>query len=90
MFSLSSPEADEPTTYDDQPDVELEKDEALHRFEASFDRLPPKQRAALHLRYREELPVAEVAKALGMSVKSVESLLYRAKQALRSSMKNQE
>jgi len=90
MFSLSSPEADEPATYEDQADVELEKDEAQRRFEANFDRLPPKQRAVLHLRYREELPVVEVAKALGTSVKSAESLLYRAKQALRNSMKNQE
>jgi RNA polymerase sigma-70 factor (ECF subfamily) len=90
VFSLSNPEMDEPEADDDLPDVELEKDESRRRFEANFNRLPPKQRAALHLRYSEELPVAELAKALGMSVKAVESLLYRAKQALRNSMKNQE
>lgn len=90
VFSLASSESDEPATDDDLPDVELEKDEARRWFEANFNRLPPKHRAALHLRYREELLVVEVAKALGTSVKSVESLLYRAKQALRNSMKDQE
>jgi len=69
------------------PDEQLDDAERQRVFERAFQRLPPRQRAALHLRYREELPVAEVARALGVSVKSAESLIFRGKAALRERMK---
>jgi len=70
------------------PDRQLLQDEAQVRFEYEFNRLPPRQRAALHLRYRENLPVAEVAAAMSVSLKSVESLLSRAKETLRARLRN--
>lgn len=66
------------------PEQILEKEERRIRFEVEFNRLPPRQRAVLHLRYREEMSVSEVAQVMGASVKSVESLLFRAKKTLRS------
>ncbi len=46
-------------------------------------RLSGHQRAALTLRYLDGLPVAEVAELLGRSVHATETLLVRAKVALR-------
>ena len=45
--------------------------------------LPPLQRAAVALRYVDDLPVDEVARALGKSRKATESLLSRARASLR-------
>ena len=45
--------------------------------------LPWPQRAALTLRYLDGLPVAEVAACLGRSVHATETLLVRARAALR-------
>jgi RNA polymerase sigma-70 factor (ECF subfamily) len=83
---------------DDNDDVEMEvADEspdpeqlAIHRDEVgrlnrAFQQLPPRQRAALHLRYREGLPVKDVAQALGVSVKSAESLIFRGKRSVAKS-----
>jgi RNA polymerase sigma-70 factor (ECF subfamily) len=69
------------------PDEQLDDAERQRVFERAFQRLLPRQRAALHLRYREELSVAEVARALGVSVKSAESLIFRGKAALRSKVR---
>jgi RNA polymerase sigma-70 factor, ECF subfamily len=46
--------------------------------------LNPMQRAALTLRYVDDLPVPEVARVLGRSVHATETLLVRAKRAFRS------
>lgn len=46
--------------------------------------LPAEQRAAMVLRYVDDLPVAEVARQLGRSVHATESLLARAKATLRT------
>ncbi|HEX9259403.1 MAG TPA: RNA polymerase sigma factor [Acidimicrobiales bacterium] len=46
-------------------------------------KLPPAQRAAIALRYVDDLPVHDVAHALGKSTKATESLLSRAREALR-------
>lgn len=47
-------------------------------------RLNPSQRAALTLRYRDGLPVAEVAELLGRSVAATENLLARSRSAFRN------
>jgi RNA polymerase sigma-70 factor (ECF subfamily) len=47
--------------------------------------LPPLQRAALVLRYGDDLPVGEVARIVGKSVHATESLLARGRSALRAS-----
>lgn len=56
--------------------------------EQALLKLPPRQRAAVHLRYREELSVVEVAEALGVSFKSAESLLFRSRESLRIHLKS--
>ena len=50
---------------------------------AALARLPGPQRAALTLRYLDGLPVGEVAACLGRSVHANETLLVRARAALR-------
>jgi RNA polymerase sigma-70 factor (ECF subfamily) len=46
-------------------------------------RLPPKLQAAVTLHYLEGLPVAEVARVLGVAPGTVKSRLSRARDALR-------
>lgn len=64
---------------DDPWEHELDADAAHH----ALARLSGHQRAALTLRYLDGLPVAEVAELLGRSVHATETLLVRAKVALR-------
>ena len=66
-------EADDP--WDEHLDVQV-----AH---AALARLPGPQRAALTLRYLDGLPVAEVAEYLGRSEHATETLLVRARAALR-------
>jgi len=54
--------------------------EAAH---AALSRLSGTQRAALTLRYLDGLPVAQVAQHLGRSLRATETLLARARTALR-------
>jgi RNA polymerase sigma-70 factor, ECF subfamily len=61
--------------WDDRLDAE-----AAH---AALSRLPVPQRMALTLRYLDGLPVAEVAEHLGRSLHATETLLVRARAALR-------
>ena len=53
---------------------------------ALLDGLPPRQRAALTLRYVHDLPDAAIAKALGCRTGTVRSLLSRGREALRSEL----
>lgn len=62
----------------DVPNADGEVTEAL----AS---LTPEHRAALVLRYVDDLPVSDIARMLGRSVRATESLLVRARAALRDS-----
>jgi RNA polymerase sigma-70 factor (ECF subfamily) len=51
---------------------------------AWLERLPPRTRAALVLRYVDDLPVGAVAAALGVSTRAAESLLARGRRQLRT------
>ena len=51
---------------------------------AALAELPDDQRAALVLRYVDDLPVADVARHLDRSVRATESLLARGRAALRA------
>ena len=52
--------------------------------------LPERQRAAIVLTYYEELPNAEAAAVLDMKLKAFESLLFRARAALRTAFEARE
>lgn len=52
----------------------------------TIESLPWRQRAAIVLRYYEDLPHSEIAELLGCSVKATESLISRAITTLRDAM----
>lgn len=55
--------------------------------EAALQRLPPRQRAAVVLRYYHDAPYSEIASALEIDQESVGPLLTRARAALRNALK---
>ena len=67
-------------------DTQLETRERDRALAAAIGALPERQRAAIVLSYQEGLSNAEVAGVLDTSVSSVETLLVRAKRALRTSL----
>ncbi len=69
---------EEPTT-EDPWEVQLD----LMRARQTLQRLGPHHRAALSLRYLDDLPVAQVAELLDRSVHATEALLVRARAAFR-------
>lgn len=58
--------------------------ELRDRVRAALDRLPERQRMAIVLSRYEGLSYEEIAQALECSIPSVESLIFRAREALRS------
>ncbi len=76
-----------PERIDDAPLADEAMDAARLR-DAAHDAvmaLPYRQRAAIVLTYFEELPNAEAADLLGLNIKAFESLLLRARAALKQS-----
>jgi RNA polymerase sigma-70 factor (ECF subfamily) len=71
------------------PDV-LREDELAKNVRAMIRQLPEKQRAALLLRVNEDLSYAEIGSVLSVSVASVESLIFRARDRLRKLLKESE
>ena len=67
----------------DDLDSDLAYEEERAALAAAVAKLPPNQRLALILRYEEGFSYAEIAAALGVSIKAVGSLLVRAKRTLR-------
>ena len=65
-------------------DAQLEARERDRHLAAAVDALPERQRAAIVLTYQEGLGNAEVADVLDTSISGVETLLVRAKRALRA------
>ena len=60
-----------------------EDDRALWR---SVSALPPGERTAVILHYRQDMSVAEIAAALGVTAGTVKAQLFRARQKLRSTL----
>lgn len=77
---------DVPERADESPlaDAALEAEQQATRARALVAALPDRQRAAIVLTYYEELSNAESAAALDMQVKAFESLLFRARAALKA------
>jgi RNA polymerase sigma-70 factor, ECF subfamily len=67
----------------DDPAQELQRREAERLVHAALDLLPTSYCDALEWRYLDDQPVSEVASRLGVSYKAAESLLVRARSALR-------
>lgn len=74
-----------PDSADEAPlaDVLIEAGERDTQARALVLALPDRQRAAIVLTYFEELPNADAAAAMDMNIKAFESLLHRARAALR-------
>ena len=70
---------------DPRPDAaaEMQRDQRDRAIAAAIAQLPERQRAAIVLTYHEGLDNAETAAVLGTTRSAVETLLVRAKQALR-------
>jgi RNA polymerase sigma-70 factor (ECF subfamily) len=68
------------------PDADLATRERDRLVAAAVDALPARQRAAIVLTYHDGLSNAEAADVLDTSVSGVETLLVRAKRALRAAL----
>lgn len=66
------------------PLARLTGDELGERLQAALGRLPLKYRMPFILRYSEDLPVAEVAKVLNLSVAATKSRILRARLAMQT------
>ncbi len=64
------------------PEKHFESQERLKSIYHEIDQLPPKQKIALIYYKLEQMPIAEVAEMIGISVKGVETLVFRAKKTL--------
>ena len=60
--------------------------ERTRQVQAAIAGLPDKQRAATILRHYQDLSYSDIAVVLGVSVSAVESLLFRARRALREGL----
>ena len=69
-------------------DEVLERQETLVALRVAIDALPPRARLAVVLRWRDHLTNADVAEAMGISVKGVEKLLASAMTRLRDLMRS--
>lgn len=69
------------------PAEEFERADESDRLKLLLTRLGPEQQEALRLRFLEEFSLAEIGNRLGRSAKAVESLLARAREALRKEWK---
>ena len=64
-------------------DSVMESEETEKQVQAALQSLPENQRAAIILKIYEDRPYSEIAATLGVSIASVESLLFRARQELK-------
>ena len=71
----------------EHPGVQLENKERAAILFRAIEKLPENQRIAYSLHHLEGLSYAEIAETMEQSLKSVESLLFRAKQNLRKLLK---
>jgi RNA polymerase sigma-70 factor (ECF subfamily) len=77
-----------PERIDDSPSAfdAVSADERARRVESALGALPERQRAAIALVSYQELTNVEAAAAMGVSVEALESLLARARRALRADL----
>ena len=68
------------------PDQQLLGRELHQAIEAAMDLLPEKERLAVVLRQHQGMPYEEIAVVLGVSLPSVKSLLFRARNSLKEKL----
>lgn len=74
------------STSGEDPSSQFDRRQIQQALASAIAKLPENQRAAFILCHYENFSYAEAAKALGVSVKAVESLLVRAKRSLREDL----
>jgi RNA polymerase sigma factor (sigma-70 family) len=70
------------------PGVELEQKEAASALFLAIDKLPEKQKVAFTLNKVEQLSYKEISEIMQLSLSSVESLIFRARQNLQKLLEN--
>jgi RNA polymerase sigma-70 factor (ECF subfamily) len=90
LFQKGSGEPLNEAIHFDHPGIATEDKEELQQLFALINELPENQKTALILTRIEDRPQKEVAEIMNTSVKAVESLLQRAKQALAKKLKDNE
>ncbi len=68
------------------PDTGVMADETARCVRTAILDLPPNQQGAIILRHFHGLSYADIAEVLGVSVSAVESMLFRARQTLRTAL----
>jgi RNA polymerase sigma factor (sigma-70 family) len=81
-----------PDRIDEAPlaDAVIDENQVRSGLITALDTLGERQRAAIVLTYYEALPNAEAAEAMDMNIKAFESLLVRARHALKSAITDQQ
>jgi len=69
-------------------DLSMVDSERQEKINLALQNLPENQRAAIIMKIYEDRPYSEIAAIIGVSVSSVESLLFRARQALKTRLKD--
>jgi len=72
----------------DAPDDETERRELAERVRAAIQALPLRQRIAVVLQHYEGMSYREVAKAMRISARAVDSLLARARKSLKQRLRD--
>ncbi len=80
---ISSNRGNEPNAFLAGPAAAFERSEAQKRFQNALERLPARQREALHLVFYEDLSLREAADVMGISIGSARQHYERGKKRLR-------
>ncbi len=68
----------EPAALFDAPDADLERAESLDQLTRAIEALPPQERTAVTLYYKEDLRLREIGEVMGLSVSRISRLLSKA------------
>lgn len=88
IFGLQQAGWDTRAPHTDHPGVRLENKERAERLHLALQSLPENQRIAFTLHKLEAQSYEEIALVMGVSLSSVESLIFRARKNLQKSLEN--
>jgi RNA polymerase sigma factor FliA len=74
----AEPNGFEPAAAADAPEAEVERWESIQQLSEAIETLPPKERTAVTLYYREDMRLKEIAEVMKLSVSRVSRLLSKA------------